>query len=313
MLFLSLGLTNCVKCQVSKQVLIEGFLDNNGLHCLPKLSLKLSGFNCLNKSLPTQLDAQGYTVVKPSLDEVSSCNSLAVWHHRLGHANFNSVKQILRKCNVSLPNKHDSLLCKSCNLGKAHRLHDPTSTTVYDNAFDIIYSDLWGPSPNPSSPGYRYYIAFVDGHTRYTWLYFLKQKSEALQSFKLFHVFIQTQFKTTIKSVQSDYGGKLRSFSKFLVDLSISHRLTCSHTSHQSGYVERKHIHIVEMSLTLLAHSSIPVTYWDHSFSTAVYLINRLPSSILTKFDSPYHALYNKHPSYQTLKVFTLVMYFRLD
>ncbi|KAI5390636.1 Beta-glucosidase 13, variant 2 [Lathyrus oleraceus] len=58
-----------MEIEVSKQVLIEGFLDNNGLHCLPKLSLKLSGFNCLNKSLPTQLDAQGYTVVKPSLDE----------------------------------------------------------------------------------------------------------------------------------------------------------------------------------------------------------------------------------------------------
>lgn len=71
----------------------------------------------------------------------------------------------------------------------------------------MIYIDLWDSSPNPSSPGYRYYIAFVNGHTRYTWLHFLKHKYEASKSFKLFHVFVQTQFNVTIKSVQSDVGG----------------------------------------------------------------------------------------------------------
>lgn len=39
---------------------------------------------------------------------------------------------------------------------------------------------------------------FVDGYTRYTLLYFLKTKSETLRVFKLFHMFVKTQFHTTI-------------------------------------------------------------------------------------------------------------------
>lgn len=75
------------------------------------------------------------------------------------------------------------------------------SSTVYDNSFYVIYTDLYGPSPYLSSSGYRYYVAFVDGYTRYTWLYFLKQKSEALQAFKPFQMFVKMKFKTIIKSI----------------------------------------------------------------------------------------------------------------
>lgn len=84
----------------------------------------------------------------------------------------------------------------------------------------------------------------------------------------------------------------------------LTHRLTCPHTSHQNGTMQRKHIHIVEMRLTLLAHSFIPITYWDHSFSISTYQINRFPTPTLTKYHSPFHDLYGKHPDYNSLKVF---------
>jgi histone deacetylase 1/2 len=49
-----------------------------------------------------------------------------------------------------------------------------------------------------------------------------------------------------------------------LHELGIQHRLTCPHTSHQNGTVERKHRQIVEMGLTLLSHASLPLKFWDH-------------------------------------------------
>lgn len=88
--------------------------------------------------------------------------------NRLRHANFNSVREILKLYSISTPNKVDTFTCKDCNLSKAIRIHSSLSTTVYSNAFDIIYTDLWGPSPQPSSFGFRYYVAFVDGSTTYT-------------------------------------------------------------------------------------------------------------------------------------------------
>lgn len=58
------------------------------------------------------------------------------------------------------------------------------------------------------------------------------------------------------------------------------------------------------MGLALLAHADMPISYWDHSFITIVYLINRLPTIGLPKFISYYVTLYNKQPDYMTLKVF---------
>lgn len=58
------------------------------------------------------------------------------------------------------------------------------------------------------------------------------------------------------------------------------------------------------MGLTLLAQAQLPYKYWDHSFTTSVFLINRLPTTAYTRFTSPYHALYNKLLDYSTLKTF---------
>jgi hypothetical protein len=39
--------------------------------------------------------------------------------------------------------------------------------------------------------------------------------------------------------------------------------------------------HTVDISLTLLAQASMPLKFWDDSFTTALYLINRTPARSL--------------------------------
>ena len=114
---------------------------------------------------------------------------------------------------------------------------------------------------------------------------------------------VELQFNYPIKSVQSDGGGEFRPFTKYLNDLGIVHKFTCLHTHHQNGIVERKHRHIVETGLALLAQSILPLKFWDHSFVTAAYLINRLPSVSLNN-QSLYFKLLNKQPDYSCLRVF---------
>lgn len=58
------------------------------------------------------------------------------------------------------------------------------------------------------------------------------------------------------------------------------------------------------MGLTVLAYANMPMTYWDHAFTTSIYLINRLPSVDLEEFTSPYHALYQKLPDFSQLYAF---------
>ena len=87
--------------------------------------------------------------------------------------------------------------------------------------------------------------------------------------------------------------------SSFLSKLGIIHSLTCPHTHHQNEVVERKHHDIVEFGLSLRSqpYASLPFSFWDHAFETAVYLINRLPST-LVKFDIPYTVLFQTELHY---------------
>ncbi|XP_039065727.1 uncharacterized protein LOC120211197 [Hibiscus syriacus] len=56
---------------------------------------------------------------------------------------------------------------------------------------------------------------------------------------------------------------------------------SCPHTLDQNGMVDRKHHHIVETGLTLMAQTSVPFKFWSDAFDIAVYLINRLPTKVL--------------------------------
>ena len=112
----------------------------------------------------------------------------------------------------------------------------------------------------------------------------------------------ELQFNTKIKSLQTDWGGEFRPLASYLVNLGINHRLICPHTHHQNGVVERKHRHIVELGLTLLNHASLPLKFWDIAFTTAVYIINIVPTAPLD-FAVPY-TIFKNPPDYQFLKTF---------
>lgn len=108
-----------------------------------------------------------------------------------------------------------------------------------------------------------------------------------------------------IKQIQTDGGGEYTShnFKNFLTQNGILHRITCPYTSQQNGIAERKHRHVIETSLALLAQSHLPPKFWVEAVNTAVYLIFRLPSSTI-QFSSPYFKLYKAKPDYSLLRVF---------
>nr|KYP67572.1 Retrovirus-related Pol polyprotein from transposon TNT 1-94 [Cajanus cajan] len=199
---------------------------------------------------------------------------------------------------------HESRLEKFKKKAVASRLQSGPSSSVYTAPFElIIFSDLWGPASVTSTCGFQYYITFVDAYTRFTWIYLLKNKAQTIGIFKQFHNMVKNQFQLPIKALQTDWGGKYRPFTAYLNDVGIQHRLICPHTHHQNGVVERKHRHIVELGLTMLAEANLPMQFWDYAFPTSVYLINRLPSSSIQN-EVPYQKLFNKIPDYHFLKVF---------
>lgn len=232
-----------VKSHASNEILLQGRVGSDGLYQFPHLQLikspTTSQVSCLTlASNNSNFSPRFSTSISSSntqqnVSENSSCNSQFTWHLRLGHPNPHTMKLVLSQCNVPYSNKENSVFCSAHCVGKAHRLHSPQSKSQYTTPLELIFSDLWGPAPITSSQKFQYYITFVDACTRFTWIYMIKTKSEALHIFKQFKTMVELQFGHSIKVVQTDWGGEFRPFTKFLSDLGIIHRLICPHTHHQ--------------------------------------------------------------------------------
>lgn len=70
-------------------------------------------------------------------------------------------------------------------------------------------------------------------------------------------------------------------FSNLFTSSHISHRQSCSYAPEPMGYVERKHRHLVETNLALLASSFVPKNYKVEAFHTAIYFISKLLNKVL--------------------------------
>jgi transposase InsO family protein len=206
-----------------------------------------------------------------------------------------------------------SLECASCKLGKSKIFPFPLHASRASHCFDLIHSDVWGPSPVSSHEKFKYYVTFIDDHSRFTWVYFLRSKSEVFRIFTEFFAYVANQFSSSIKTLRTDSGGEYLSteFQAFLASKGILHQRSCPSTPQQNGVAERKNHHLLDVVRTLLLESSIPSMFWVEAMKTATHLINRLPSQVL-HLESPYFRLFAKQPSYDNLRTFGCVCFVHL-
>lgn len=228
------------------------------------------------------------------------------WHQRLGHPHMKIISYLKHNKLISV-NEHDreNFLCESCQLGKSCRLPFLNIDEHCSEPFGKIHCDLWGPAPVKSFQNFKFYVIFVDEFTRFTWFFPLRKKSNFFHCFISFHKFLKNQFEKNIKVFQSDGGGEFGSkeFQEYLLNHGIKSQKSCPGTPQQNGVAERKHKNITELGLTMLFHAGVPKRFWVEAFSTATWLINRLPSAILA-MKSPIEKLTGKKPDYSSLRVF---------
>jgi histone deacetylase 1/2 len=229
--------------------------------------------------------------------------SADVWHRRLGHPSPRILHFLVSNKKVSCTSKYFDFNCSACPLGKSSHLSLKTTGHQTQAPLDLIFSDVWGPSPMLSSDGFRYFVIFMDAHTRFIWFYPLAAKSDVFTVFHRFQAQVERQFSLKIKSVQTDWGGEYQKLNTYIKTIGIHHRVICPHTHEQNGMVERRHRHIVETGLTLLGQCKAPLKYWSSAFESSVYLINRMPTPVLNH-KTPFECLLKSTPDYGFLRTF---------
>ena len=77
-----------------------------------------------------------------------------------------------------------------------------------------------------------YFLLFIDDFSRMTWVYFLKEKSQAFSVFKEFKALVETQSGFKLKVLRIDNGGEYTSgaFKSFCAESGIIHQLTTTYS-----------------------------------------------------------------------------------
>jgi histone deacetylase 1/2 len=91
----------------------------------------------------------------------------------------------------------------------------------------------------------------------------LKKKSDAFAAFVNFQKLVEHKCNRKILTVQSDWGGEYVKLNSFFQTQGIAHHVSCPHAHQQNDSAERKHRHIVEVGLALLANAGMPLKFWD--------------------------------------------------
>jgi transposase InsO family protein len=74
-----------------------------------------------------------------------------------------------------------------------------------------VHTDLTGQTTPKVLKGERYFIILVDYYTIMTVVYFLKNKSEAFENFKIYKEMVENEMDSRIKCLRSDNGGEFTS------------------------------------------------------------------------------------------------------
>jgi transposase InsO family protein len=134
-------------------------------------------------------------------------------------------------------------LCSACQAGKqVGNTHPKKSMMSTSKAFEYLHMDLFGPTTYTSIGGNQYGFVIVDDFTRYTWVFFLVDKSDVFATFKIFVKRIHNEFETIIKKVRSDNESEFKNtrVNELCDEFGIRHRFLAKYTLQSNGLIERK-------------------------------------------------------------------------
>ena len=181
----------------------------------------------------------------------STHDNTSLWHLRLGHISNIGLQHMSKSFPFIPYNCNNKLPCDSCQFSKQKKLSFPNSTSKSMAPFELIHADLWGPFSTIFMLGHKYFLTLVDDFSHYTWVIFLKTKTEVQQHIVHFLAYIKNQFNAALKCFRSDNGTEFLALSSLFMSKGIIHQKSCVYTPQQNGVVERKHQHILNVARAL--------------------------------------------------------------
>jgi transposase InsO family protein len=190
-------------------------------------------------------------------------------------------------------------LCSACQDGKQDgKTHPKKSMMSTSKAFELLHMDLFGPTTYTSIGGNKYEFVIVDDFTRYTWVFFLVDKSDVFTTLKTFIKRIHNKFETTIQKVRSDNGYEFKNtrVNDLCNEFEIRHQFSAKYTPQSNGLVERKNRTLIDMARSMLSEYNVSHSFWAKAINMACYYSNCLYCHLMME-KTPYELLNGRKPN----------------
>ncbi|KAJ9539154.1 hypothetical protein OSB04_031887 [Centaurea solstitialis] len=237
-----------------------------------------------------------------------------LWHKRLSHLNFKTLNQLcINNLVVGLPDfRYTKVsLCSACEKGKQTRAtFKSKQISSISSPLQLLHMDLFGSVNVQSIAGKKYTLVIVDEYSRYTWVFFLRSKSDAPEEIILFVRKMERLNNLTVRSIRSDHGTELKNstLETFFDQKGISQNFSSVRTPQQNGVAERRNRTLIEAARSMLSEANLATQFWAEAVNTACYTQNR--SLIVKRFRrTPYELFRNRKPSIEHLHIFGCVCY----
>lgn len=139
--------------------------------------------------LPNNLYEMDFIQVNNAANTSVQEATLQVWHERLGHVNYGSVRQLanssavegmkLAKCSTSGSN---NCFCEACVYAKQCRQPFNESSTRSTKPDELIHYDIYGPMSVESYGGAKLMAVFVDDYSGFLFVKPMAAKSQKLEA-----------------------------------------------------------------------------------------------------------------------------------
>ncbi|KAJ9535657.1 hypothetical protein OSB04_un001191 [Centaurea solstitialis] len=237
-----------------------------------------------------------------------------LWHKRLSHLNFKTLNQLcINNLVIGLPDfRYTKVsLCSACEKGKQTRASFKSKQiSSISSPLQLLHMDLFGPVNVQSIAGKKYTLVIVDEYSRYTWVFFLRSKSDAPEEIILFVRKMERLNNLTVRSIRSDHGTEFKNstLETFFDQKGISQNFSSVRTPQQNGVAERRNRTLIEAARSMLSEANLATQFWAEAVNTACYAQNR--SLIVKRFRrTPYELFRNRKPSIEHLHIFGCVCY----
>jgi transposase InsO family protein len=149
-------------------------------------------------------------------------------------------------------------------------------------------------------------LIVIDDFSRFSWVFFLKRKSDTSITLHAFFNHVERQFGKKIKRIRSDNCGEYMSneLKDFFLTSGVIHELTPPYSPESNGIAEHCHqtMNTIARSMTIAA-PDFPCL-WAEAVNMAANLKNRLPHKHLPSSTTPFEPFHGKRPIILHLKLF---------